>query len=452
MDMKENLLTRGPVFKALFVFSLPMIITNTVSILFHAADVAVLSFFAGEADVAAVGACGSLITLMVSLFTALATGANVLISKRIGAGDESGTQKAIGTSLSIGLLSGVLLMLVSLAFARKFLILMNCQPAVLDGATLYMKIYFLGSPIMMLNSFAVAGLRATGDSTHPMIYSMLSGAVNVALNVFFVTVLDLAVAGVAIATVASSAVSLVLVMTRLFAGKERRLVSLRNLRIYWADFLDIVKIGVPTCLCSLSFFLANVVLSSAVNSISTDAMAANSISAQFDGIIYTVGTAIASATSIMVAQNYGAGNLERIKRTIFVGILYATAISILLGTLFVVFAEPMLSLLTDSESIIDIAKDRMTFLCLTYFITSIMEVFSFSLRAIKRQVSTMVVGFVCGFCIRCLWRYFVWPANPTLSMLFASYAVSAFVAIMIYLLVYRFALRKIEREKQSAFI
>lgn len=450
--MKENLLTKGPVFKALFVFSLPMIITNTVSILFHAADVAVLSFFAGEADVAAVGACGSLITLMVSLFTALATGANVLISKRIGAGDESGTQKAIGTSLSIGLLSGVLLMLVSLAFARKFLILMNCQPAVLDGATLYMKIYFLGSPIMMLNSFAVAGLRATGDSTHPMIYSMLSGAVNVALNVFFVTVLDLAVAGVAIATVASSAVSLVLVMTRLLAGKERRLVSWRNLRIYWADFWDIVKIGVPTCLCSLSFFLANVVLSSAVNSISTDAMAANSISAQFDGIIYTVGTAIASATSIIVAQNYGAGDLARIRRTVFVGILYAAAISLVLGTLFVVFAEPMLSLLTDSESIIDIAKDRMTFLCLTYFITSIMEVFSFSLRAIKRQVSTMVVGFVCGFCIRCLWRYFVWPANQTLSMLFASYAVSAFVAIMIYLLVYRLALRKIEHEKKIAFI
>ena len=255
--MKENMLTKGSVFKALFVFSLPIIITNTVNILFHAADVAVLSFFAGGADVAAVGA-----------------------------NDELRTKKAVGTSLSIGFLSGVLLMLISLAFARKFLILMNCQPDVLDKATLYMRIYFLGSPIMMLNSFAVAGLSAAGDSKRPMMYSMISGVVNVGLNVFFVTVLNLDVAGVAIATVTSSAVSLVLVLVRLFIGSGRRLVSSKNLRIYWDDLWEIVKIGVPTCLCSLSFFFANVILSAAVNSISTDAMTANSISGQFDGIIY----------------------------------------------------------------------------------------------------------------------------------------------------------------------
>lgn len=444
--MKENMLTKESVFKALFVFSLPIIITNTVNILFHAADVAVLSFFAGGADVAAVGACGSLITLMVSLFTGLATGANVLISKRVGANDELRTKKAVGTSLSIGFLSGVLLMLISLVFARKFLILMHCQPDVLDKATLYMRIYFLGSPIMMLNSFAVAGLSATGDSKRPMMYSMISGVVNVGLNVFFVTVLNLDVAGVAIATVTSSAVSLVLVLVRLFIGSGGRLVSSKNLRIYWDDLWEIVKIGVPTCLCSLSFFFANVILSAAVNSISTDAMTANSISGQFDGIIYTVGAAIASAASIMVAQNYGAQNLDRIKRTILVGTLYATAVSILLGTLFVAFAEPMLSLLSDSRAVIEIAKDRMTFLCLTYFITTIMEVFSFSLRSVKYQRSTMIVGFACGFCIRCLWRYFVWPSNPTLSMLFASYAVSAFIAIIIYLFVYRHALKSLRRE------
>jgi putative MATE family efflux protein len=446
MDMKENVLTKGPIFRALFVFSLPMIITNTISILFHAADVAVLSFFASGAAVAAVGACGSLITLMVSLFTGLATGANVLISKRVGANDEVGTKKAVGTSLSIGFLSGVLLMLVSLVFARKFLILMNCQPDVLDSAALYMKIYFLGSPIMMLNSFAVAGLRAAGDSTRPMIYSMISGVANVVLNVFFVAVLDLSVAGVAIATVFSSAISLVLVLIRLMGGNGLCKVSLRNLRVCWEDFFEIVKIGIPTCLCSLSFFFANVVLAAAVNSISTDAMTANSISGQFDGIIYTVGAAIASATSIMVAQNYGACNLTRIKMTIRVGILYATAASIFLGTLFVILAEPMLSLLSDSKVVIDIAKDRMTFLCLTYFITSIMEVFSFSLRSIRYQRSTMIVGFACGFCMRCLWRYFVWPVNPTLSMLFASYAVSALVATFIYLFVYKHALKSLHRE------
>ena len=309
--MKDNLLTKGSIFKALVIFSLPIIVTNTISILFHAADVAVLAFFAGDTEVAAVGACGSLITLMVSLFTGFATGASVLVSKRVGANDEPGTKKAIGTSLSIGFLSGVFLMLVSLVFARRFLMLMNCQPDVLDEATLYLKIYFLGSPIMMLNSFAVGAMRASGDSARPMVYSMLSGIVNVGLNVVFVASFRLSVAGVAMATVFSSAVSLTLVLIRLFKGNGRCKAEVASLKINKNDLLEIVKVGIPTCLCSLSFFLANVILASAVNSISTDAMSANAISNQFDGIIYTVGAAIASATSVIVAQNYGAHNMER---------------------------------------------------------------------------------------------------------------------------------------------
>ena len=446
--MKENILTNGSIFKALFLFSLPIIVTNTINILFHAADVAVLSFFSGDADVAAVGACGSLITLMVSLFTGFAAGANVLISKRVGANDEQGTKKAIGTSLSIAFFSGVFLMLVSLIFARKFLILMNCQPDVLDKAVLYLKIYFLGSPIMMLNSFAVGGVSASGDSTRPMIYSMLSGVINVGLNVVFVAVFRLSVAGVAIATVLSASVSLILVLIRLFSGRGRCRAEFASLKIYRNDLLEIVKVGIPTCLCSLSFFLANVILASAVNSISTEAMSANTISGQFDGIIYTVGAAIASATSVIVAQNYGARNVARMKKAVLIGVSYATLISLLLGSIFVIFADPLLKILSDSERVVALAKDRMTFLCLTYFITSIMEVFAFSLRAIRHQLSTMIVGAVCGFGIRCFWRYFIWPVNPTLAMLFASYAVSAFAAIIIYLFVYRFALKTLQCEEQ----
>lgn len=444
--MKQNRLTDGPILRSLVLFSFPIIITNTVSILFHAADVAVLAFFSSDADVAAVGACGSLITLMVSLFTGLSAGANVLISKRVGAGDEPRTKRAVGTSLSIGFLAGIILMIVALLFARSFLTLMNCQADVLDDATLYMKIYFLGSPIMMLNSFAVAGLRASGDSTRPMIYSMLSGVINVALNLLFVAVFDLTVAGVALATVCSSGVSLLLVLIRLFSGKGYCKAEFKSLKINKSDLIEIIKVGIPTCLASLSFFFANVILASAVNSISTDAMTANAISGQFDGFIYTVGSAIAVAASVMVAQNYGAQRLDRIKSAIRVGVLYATVVSIILGVAFVFFAEPMLRILSDSDNVIAIAKDRMTLLCLTYFVTSIMEVLAFSLRSIKRHKVTMVVGFICGFCIRCLWRYFVWPLNPTLSTLFACFAVSAFIAIVIYLSVYGNALKSLQRE------
>lgn len=446
IKVKKSALTQGNIIKALVMFSLPMIITNTINILFHAADVAVLAYFAEGAAVAAVGACGSLITLMVSLFSGLATGANVLISKRVGANDEHGTTRAVGTSLSLGFLSGIFLMCVSLLFARKFLVLMNCQPDVLDMATLYIKVYFMGSPVMMLNSFAHAALISSGDSARPMLFSMLSGFTNVIANIFFVVVCDLAVAGVAIATVCSSAVSLTLVLIRLFSKRGLCKPEWRSLRINGKDFFEIVKVGVPTCFTSLSFFTANVILASAVNSISTDAMTANAISGQFDGIIYTVGAAIASASSVMVAQNYGARRIDRIRKTILTGIIYVTTVSLILGTAFVVFAEPMLYLLSDSAQVVAIAKDRMTLLCLTYFVTSIMEVFSFSLRAVKRQKATMVVGFVCGFCIRCLWRYLVWPLHPTLSMLFACYTISAFVAIIIYAFVYKNALKTLHRE------
>ena len=442
MTLKDNMMTKGSVFKAVFMFSLPLIVSNTINILFHAADVAVLAFFAEDADVAAVGACGSLINIMVALFTGFASGAGVLISKRVGANDEQGTKKAIGTSLCIAFLSGIFLMTISFLFARKFLILMNCQPDMLDAATLYLKVYFLGSPIMMLNSFAIGGVSASGDSTRPMIYSMLSGVINVILNIVFVAVFRLAVAGVAMATVFSAAVSLILVLIRLFKGNGRCKAEFTSLRINKNDLLEIVKVGIPTCLCSLSFYLANIVLASAVNSISTDAMIAYSISNQFDTIVYIVGVAIASATSVVVAQNYGAHNIERIRKAIRIGVGYTAAVSLLLGSIFAIFAEPMLRILSDSESVIALAKDKMVFLCLTYFVTSIMEVLAFSMRAIGHQLSTMIVGAVCGLGIRCLWRYFAWPINPTLSMLYTSFTVSAVVAIVIYLFVYRSAMKK----------
>lgn len=441
MNMKRNSLTQGPVFRALFAFSLPLVITNTINILFHAADVAVLAFFVEGPAVAAVGACGSLITLMVSLFTGLATGANVLISKRVGAKDEPGTQRAIGTSLSVGLFSGIFLMIVALIFARRFLIWMNCQPDVLDMATLYLKIYFMGAPIMMLNNFSVAVLRSEGDSVRPMLYSVLSGVTNVVSNIFLVTVFHLTVEGVAIATVLSSLVALILSLCRIFGGNRVNRIERENLRISKAEFLEIVRVGVPTCLSGLAFYVANVILASAVNSMSTEAMTANAISSQFDGIIYTVGMAIASGTSVMVAQNYGAHQFERIKKTMRVSVLYVTAVSFCLGAVFVLFREPMLRILSDDPGVIAIAKDRMTFLCLTYFVTSIMEVFSFSLRALGRQKSTLVVGIVCGFGIRCLWRWFVWPLYPTLAVLFACYTVSAFMAIVIYVFIYRDVLK-----------
>jgi len=447
--MKTNL-TDGPIFKTLFFYSLPLIVTNLVNILFHAADTAVLAFMSGDNAVAAVGACGALFTLLTTLFTCFATGANVLIARTVGAKDETGVRRATGTALVIGLGSGVILMIVGVIFAKELLTLMQCQPAVLDQATLYMQIYFSGMPIIMLYCFVAAILRASGDSVRPMRYMLIAGALNVAMNVLFVGLFKLNVAGVALATVLSQLVALALGLIALAKNRGLCRVEKQHLRIRKYEFQEILKVALPSCMGALAFFIANAIISATINGMSTAAMAANSYSSQFDGFIYTVGTAIASATSVIVGQNLGARKLDRIKKTIGISVIYVTAVSLFMGVNFVLFADSLLSILTDSAEIIEIAKGRMLFLCLTYFVTSIMEVLSFSLRALHRQKATMVVGIFCGLGVRCAWTWFVWPYFNTLGMLFVSYTISAALSVICYLFVYRHTIKNLKKEVLKA--
>ena len=179
-------LTQGKIFKTLFIYSLPLILTNVVQLLFHAADVTVLGIMVGDSAVAAVGACGPIISLLVSLFASIATGANILIAKHVGAGNMERGRRATGTAVVIGFLSGIIMMAIALIWARDILVLMNCQPDVLEDAVTYMRIYFLGMPVIMLYNFVAAILRSVGDSLRPMIYMLVAGVVNIGLNVFFI--------------------------------------------------------------------------------------------------------------------------------------------------------------------------------------------------------------------------------------------------------------------------
>ena len=443
-------LTQGPIFRTLFRYSVPIIVINVVLSLFHAADIATLSFLAGDKAVAAVGACGTIITLLISFFSAFATGAEVLVAKRTGAHDSDGVRRATGTSLVIGFLSGLLLMAVAVIFAKKLLILTNCQQEVLGMATTYMRIYFLGMPVIMLTSFASAILRASGDSLRPMIYTFISGGLNIFLNLLFILILPSPVAGVAVATVLSNLVALVMILIAMSKHNCTCRIEVKNLRIRKFEFTETLRVAVPTCLCSIFFYAANVILSACVNDLSTEAMTANAISGHFDGLIYTVGCAIAVAVSAMAGQNFGAKRHDRIRATVKTGVIYATCASLILGSIMVLISPPLLKIMSRDENVVSIAKDKVTLLCFTYFVTSIMEVFAFSLRALRCEKSTMVVGAVCGLGLRCLWAWFIWPVNPTLPMLFSCYAVSAFVAIIIYLFVYKKAMKRLTAEFSSS--
>lgn len=430
-------LTEGKIFKTLFIYSLPLILTNVVQLLFHAADVTVLGIMVDDSAVAAVGACGPIISLLVSLFASFATGANILIAKHVGAKDEGRGRKATGTALIIGFLSGIIMLIIAEIWARDILILMKCQPTVLDQAVKYMRIYFVGMPVIMLYNFVAAILRSVGDSLRPMIYMLISGVVNIGLNIFFVAVCNLTVEGVALATFLSNLVALILALIALFKNKGYCKVELKNLKIFKGEFKEIVKIGVPACLCSLSYYIANLFVSAGLNSISEEAMSAGAFAGQFDAIVYNVGMSIAIGCMSMVGQCYGAGLIPRIKKTILVSAAYATVASLSLGAIVVLFSNQLLGIMTDNPTVIDIGREQLITVCFTHFITSLMEVFSFSLRALKRPNCTMVVGFICGFGVRTFWVTVIWDlVGRTVGTLYLAYGVSAFCALVIYIVLF----------------
>lgn len=443
--MDKTCLTTGPIFSTLVRFSLPLIVINILQMVFHTADTAVLGIMSGDTEVAAIGACGSLISMLLCLVSGYASAANVVISRRIGARDEQGARRATGTALTLGLLSGVLLMVLVLALSRQFLILTNCQPEVLDLADLYMKIYFLGMPVIMLYNFTASILRASGDSVRPMIYMMISGVINVGLNFLFVGAFDMTVSGVAIATVLSNVVALVLALIALAKNKDYCKIELKNLRLRGQELREMVGIGLPSCIGGISFYFGEVVVISAVNSLGTQAMTANAISAQLDRVNYTVGASIASAIGVMISQNFGSKNLKRIKQTMVVGTLYCFSVSMLIGIGVVLLSDPLIGIFTDSAEVVELTKGRLVLICLTNFITCTMEVLMNAVRALKRPKFVMVVGLICGFMIRSCWSWFVWPHWKTMPFLFLCLPLSSLVGSIIYYFIYCGAIKRQEQ-------
>ncbi len=440
--MNKARLTSGPILGSLVAFSLPMVVINLLQLLFHTADTAVLGMMSGDAEVAAVGACGSLISVLVCLVSGYSTAANVVISRRVGSRDREGARRATGTALVLGLLSGLILMAVVLLLSRRFLILTNCQPEVLDMADLYMKIYFLGMSITMLYNFTASILRASGDSLRPMIHMMVAGVANVGLNVLFVGVIRLTVAGVALATVLSNLIALVLALVALARNRDYCKVEKRNLRLRRQELLEMIGIGFPSCIGGLAFYFGEVAVVSAVNSLGTDAMTANAISSQLDRLNYTVGSSIASAIGVMISQNFGAQRFDRVKRTVIIGMLYCVAVSMLIGIGVVALSTPLIGIFTDSDAVLHLTKQRLVLVCLTNFITCAMEVLLNAVRALRRPRCVLVVGLLCGFLIRSLWAWVVWPSHKTISFLFVCLPLSTFVGSIIYLFVYRDAIKK----------
>ena len=392
-------LTSGPMLQKIILFSLPLAASSILQLLFNAADVVVVGRFAGSTALAAVGSNGALINLLVNLFVGLSLGANVVAARCFGARDDQGVQNTVHTAVTLGLVSGVLLAGVGFFAARGLLELMSSPEDVIDLATLYLKIYFLGMPMTMLYNFSSALLRAVGDTKRPLFCLATAGVINVILNLVFVIGFQMSVAGVALATIISQTVSACMVTALLLKEEGPLHLDLHKLGFHKGALTQILLIGLPAGLQSTVFSLSNVVIQSAVNSFGSTVVAGNSAASNIEGFVYTAMNAFAQAAVTFTSQNMGARRYDNLDRVMRNCLLCAVGIGVLLGGGGAFLGgNLLLHFYSTDEAVVAAGLARMRIICTTYFLCGVMDTLASCLRGRGYSVMPMIVSLV-GSCL-----------------------------------------------------
>lgn len=438
----------GQILLPLLKFSLPLMLSGILQLLFNAADVIVVGKFAGDEALAAVGSTGSLTNLIVNLFMGLSVGANVAAARAYGAQDLKAMSHTVHTSMLISLIGGVLLTVVGVIFAPTFLEWMGTPDNVIDLASLYLRIYFCGMLATMFYNFGAAILRSVGDTKRPLMYLSLAGVVNVVLNLVFVIGFKMSVAGVAIATVISQVISATLVVVCLVRSEGAIHFDVRKMRIYKNVLLDIVRVGLPAGLQSTMFSISNVVIQSSINAFGSVAVAGNSAGSNLDGFIYTSMNSFSQASTSFTSQNYGAHRYDRIWKIFWNAMLCVCVVGVVMGVGMWYFGDTLLKMYTDSEDVIAAGMVRLTWMGLPYVLCGIMEIIVGSLRGIGYSVAPMVVA-VFGACVlRVVWIATVCklPAfSDTTAGIYMSYPVSWLITLSAQMGILLYGMRKLRR-------
>ena len=443
-------MTEGPLLPKILRFSGPLILTGILQLLYNAADVIVVGNYAGHEALAAVSSTGSLINLLVNVFMGLSVGASVVIARKYGARDLAGMREAEHTAMTVALYMGIGVGVLGFVLARPMLEWMDSPPDVIGGASLYVRIYFLGMPANMLYNFGAATLRAVGDTRRPMLYLMLSGLVNVLLNLLLVIVFHMDVAGVAIATVASQVVSMVLVLLCLLRSHGPIRLELRECRIRWGSLREILQIGLPAGLQGSLFSISNVLIQSSVNSFGSLVVAGNGVASNLEGFVYTAMNAQHQACMTFASQNYGAGKNRRVRGTLWRCLGVVTVIGLGLGLLVLHFGEPLMSLYNSDPGVIADGMVRMRIILPTYFLCGLMDVMVGQMRGIGYSILPMIVSLTGACLLRIVWIMTIFAANPTLQTLYLSYPVSWGVTFAIHFGCYWLLGRKRLKDREGS--
>ena len=431
MDM-----TQGRLLTQVLVFALPIMLSGILQLLFNAADTIVVGRFAGNEALAAVGSVGSLNNMIISLFIGLSVGANVLVARYTGSRNERAVSDTVHTSVLLSLVGGVLLMAVGVLLARPLLTLMGSPDDVIDLAVLYVRIIFLGMPVQMLYNFCAAILRAVGDTQRPLYYLTIAGVVNVLLNLVFVIALHLSVAGVALATIISQAISAALVTRALLNMEGPTRLFPNRLRIHPGKLREIIRIGLPAGIQSSVFSLSNVVIQSSVNSFGSVVIAGNAASSNIGNFVYQAMNTFQQAITCFAGQNIGARKPRRIVSAMKVCMFWAILFGVTLGLLSCVFGPQMLSLFSTDPAVIAAGMERQVIVCAPYFLCGVMDVMTGALRGIGYSLLPMIVSILGACAFRLFWVFTIFAAYPTLTCLMLSYPVSWLLTFSVLLVIF----------------
>lgn len=435
-------MTNGPLLGKIVKFAIPLALSGVLQLLFNAADMVVAGRFAGSQALAAVGSTGALINLIINLFIGLSVGVNVLIARYYGSGQQAELGGTAHTAILTSLVSGVALIFIGIGLSKPLLTLMGTPSDVIDSAVLYMRIYFAGMPVVMLYNFGAAILRAVGDTRRPLYFLTIAGVINVCLNLFFVIVLQMGVAGVATATVISQAISAALVLRCLVKSDGVYRIDLRRLRIEKDKLVQMMKIGIPAGIQGATFSISNVIIQSTINSFGSVAMAGATASSNLEGFLWTVVDAFTQAAQSFTSQNYGARKPGRVSRVMAICLAMAVGCSIAMGGGAYLGGHTLLGLYTSDEQVIEYGLRRMLITCVPYFTIALMNVLVGMLRGLGSSIMPMIMSIIgtCG--LRIVWIYTIFSLNPTWEVLFLSYPISWLVTGVFQLICYFFVKKK----------
>ena len=441
----------GPILKKMLVFSIPLMCSSVLQLIFNAADIVVVGNFAGDNSLAAVGSNTALIGLLTNLFVGLSIGANVLAAKYYGAKDEKNLAEAVNTSILLSIISGIILTIIGLAGARRILIWMQTPDEVLDLAATYLRICFLGMVPTMVYNFGSAILRSVGDTKRPLYYLFGAGIVNVILNLFLVVILKLDVAGVAIATVISQCISAGLIIRCLRHEEGGIHLDIHRLHLDKKIFVEILEIGLPAGFQGILFSLSNVIIQSSVNSFGATVMAGNSAAANVEQFVYFAMNAFYQSTISFTSQNYGAKNYHRIKKILLTGQFCVITVGIVFGNLVVLFGRPLLELYTSSEEVIQAGMVRFGIVARTYALCGIMDVMVGALRGIGYSVMPMIVSLMGACVFRLVWIATIFHMDRfhSVQVVYDSYPISWIVTNIVHIICFMWAMKKIMREHEE---